>query len=244
MKIIRKHFKSISSTNSWLKKDLRSWNNDEMMVISSDQQISGRGRGERYWASPAEGNIYLSFGFKLPLPCDYVANVAQVLAIAAVKACQELGFKVKIKWPNDLILNGNKLGGVLCEVITERDHCRVVAGIGLNVNMSSEVLASIDQPATSLKAETGQEYDHNAIRTLIEKYFFEALQILKEQGFYPFYLVLDKLLYLKKEKIAIDDGKRQFEAVWEKLNGDGSIRLRKLDGSVVDIAGGEISYIN
>ena len=85
----------------------------------------------------------------------------------------EEGVQATMKWPNDVLVNGKKVAGVLCETVFHASHIEIILGFGLNVNMGSEDLAKIDQPATSLKKETGRVWDK---QVLLQRIQAELLQ--------------------------------------------------------------------
>lgn len=194
MDVVSRHFSSIDSTNSWAKLHLEEFDQNKITIITADSQTGGRGQFERKWLSPAGKNIYATFCFFMKIGRMDVVNIPQVLAISTAKALEIDGFDIKIKWPNDLILSGKKLGGILCETTTVGDKLGVVAGIGLNVNMELELLNKIDQPATSLANERGSEFDKNVIFKSITDLFCKDIELFLKEGFTPFQETLNQYL--------------------------------------------------
>lgn len=163
MNKIRIHFTNIDSTNTWAKQHINELDPHSLTVITADEQNGGRGQFNRKWVSPPGLNIYATFCYLLKAPVKDAGPLSQLLSRAAVCALQELGFSPKLKWPNDILLSGKKVAGVLCELVTEDNGQWVIAGIGLNVNMSKDLLEKIDQPATSLCLEGGLEIDRDLL---------------------------------------------------------------------------------
>lgn len=124
-------------------------------MIVADQQTFGRGRGDRHWHSPV-GGLYLSLLLK---PSKFVqvtdfSLLAGVTLSQTVKSFVPSEDRVGVKWPNDCLLNGKKVGGVLCEVLGERGDFSVIVGVGLNVNTPLEALKPFEHrpfQATSMK---------------------------------------------------------------------------------------------
>ena len=138
---------SIESTNSYLMVDDSSVNSGHYLVCMAEQQTAGRGRRGRVWHSPYAKNIYLSLSFNLQGGSESLDGLSLALGVAAAKCLTAQGVKgVGLKWPNDILVDGKKLAGILVELKGEAElGWKVVAGIGLNVLMSEAEGAEIDQ---------------------------------------------------------------------------------------------------
>lgn len=136
-------------------------------IVLADRQLAGRGRAGRAWDSPAGVGIWLSL--VVPPPRDAVAAGTLPLRVGVAAARALDGFtapaRVGIKWPNDLVLRGEKLGGVLCEGTWTGDRPGpVVVGVGLNVSQGeSEIPPELRGRATSLAIATGRPHDRLAV---------------------------------------------------------------------------------
>jgi len=137
----------------------------------------------------------------------------------------EMGFNPKIKWPNDIQLNGKKICGVLCELIFQGEEVSVILGVGLNVNMELADLQEINQPATSLKIESGLTWDKAIILKKIQKQFERDLDKFKKNGFDPFRCTIEELLCNKGEEIRYFDGKKEWIGTVHSLNEDGGLNI-------------------
>ena len=122
------------------------------VVALSESQSAGRGRRGREWISPFARNIYCTIGITKSLPADNLGLLSIVTGIAICRALQGMGIEaIALKWPNDLLCDGRKFGGILIESRPLPDGAYFFAiGFGLNVFMSAQELASIPQPTTSL----------------------------------------------------------------------------------------------
>ncbi len=185
----------------------------EGTIVIAEEQIAGKGRMARMWYSPKYTGIWMSIILRPNIPPPKAPQLTLIAAVAVVQAMQELtNLTPQIKWPNDILINGKKVTGILTELLAEADRINaIIIGIGINVNQQTE-----DYPeelraiATSLSIETGEKLERaQLIKTLLLK--LEQLYILYlEKGFYPI-----KLLW---ESYAISIGK--------------SITARTLSGSI------------
>lgn len=182
----RIHFDTIDSTNTWAKNNAHQFPLESMTIVTADQQTAGRGQFNRKWLSPPKCNLYVSFCFFLKDYPKYLSNIPQVLAISVIKTLEPLGFHPMIKMPNDIMLFDKKLGGILCETTPVNEHLFVVVGLGLNINMSQEMLNQISQPAISLYAVGGLCYDVEDILMRITTEFESNLKTLLTNGISPF----------------------------------------------------------
>jgi BirA family biotin operon repressor/biotin-[acetyl-CoA-carboxylase] ligase len=161
----------VDSTNAVAERLVAEWlaNEDERLsetLIVADRQSAGRGRGDHVWESPA-GGLYATWLAWLPLPV--LATLPMAVAVSLVAAVEDLvpGLRVGLRWPNDLLLDGRKLGGVLCESRSGSDAAWVMAGFGVNVE-SDPVLAPGDPTKpVSLRSMGFASAAGQAIRSLL-----------------------------------------------------------------------------
>jgi BirA family biotin operon repressor/biotin-[acetyl-CoA-carboxylase] ligase len=129
----------------------------EGAVVVADEQTAGRGRLGRRWFAPRGTSLLCSIQLRPPVPGDRLPELTGVAARACGDAITALtGLEPELKFPNDLLLGGRKVAGVLAEA----REGRVVLGIGINVNLTEDTLPTeVDRPATSLLVEAGRELD-------------------------------------------------------------------------------------
>jgi len=140
------------------------------VVILADEQSAGRGQHGRSWACPAGAGVLMSV---LLFPRPELRRAALLTAWAAVAVCETIerlsGLQARIKWPNDVLIRGGKVCGILSETRNAEGNVAVVAGIGLNVNQTGEHLDELPE-ATSLKLMTAKTFDHRQVaRALIQQ---------------------------------------------------------------------------
>jgi BirA family biotin operon repressor/biotin-[acetyl-CoA-carboxylase] ligase len=175
---------SVDSTNLYAKENYGSFAKEGITCLIAEEQTAGRGQHQRKWISPRGVNIYATFYFQLPSSTPHLTNLAQLMALSFAKVLLEENLHPKIKWPNDIQLQGKKLSGVLCETIFQKEIVHIFLGIGINVNL--ENTETIDQPATSLFLETKKKWDKEALLKKLQEQFTNDLQVFKREGFTPF----------------------------------------------------------
>ncbi len=240
MKIVDIHFDSIDSTNSYAKREYSSFAPDQITCITADEQTAGRGRFQRKWISPPRVNLYATFCFRLPGESMHLGSLAQVISYSFASLLIAEKLHPKIKWPNDVQLSGKKISGALCETIFQQPFIQILLGLGVNVNMESADLERIDQPATSLKNETGRNWDRIALLKNLQIRFAADLERFKKQGFAPFHTPVENLLARKGETIRCFDGKREWVGICHSLTSDGRLNLYLPDGTMQAILSGDI----
>lgn len=175
----------VHSTNSWLMAEAR----ELPAVCLAERQTAGRGRRGRQWVSPYAANLYMSLAWRFDdLPPGFPA-LAMAAAVAAARALATLGLRgVGIKWPNDLLVAGRKLGGILVDLQGESaGQARAVVGIGINVRMPAAAAAHIDQPWTDLATlMTERRVSRNALAAALIEELLQALRIFAARGFTAF----------------------------------------------------------
>lgn len=167
------YLRSTTSTNDVLKR-MAADGAPEGTLVLADEQTAGRGRLNRRWVAPAGTSLLFSLLFR---PQDSVGSPVAPLCYTMIcslavrdGALQHLGIPIGIKWPNDLVYRGRKLGGILTEISTDADGGQyAVVGIGLNVNWDPSA-AEFDYPATSLANAVGRPVARGAfLRAVVER---------------------------------------------------------------------------
>ena len=235
------HFDTIDSTNTWTKKNAATLDPNQLTCITALEQTLGRGRFLRKWLSPKGQNIYATLFFCLPWKCSYLINLGQILSLSCISVLKKKGFYPRVKWPNDILLEGKKVAGILCETISFEDRIGIILGIGINVNMSQELLESIDQPATSLAQLSGQTWTLEQILEPVLKQFLEDLDVLQTQGFEPFRSTYENLLAYKGETITCNDGLKMIKGICHSIDPTGRLNLLLPGGDVAILSTGELT---
>ena len=167
MKLKFIHFNTIDSTNN-AAFALAKNGGQEGTVVLADAQSQGRGRAGNVWQSPGNCGIYSSFILR-PASAKYLHLLGLVLGLAVVKELKIKGVAAALKWPNDILLNAKKIGGILAESQQQGKDIVLVLGLGLNVNTLPDELP---QAASSLYLEAGREFDVFSLLEDISRRFF------------------------------------------------------------------------
>jgi BirA family biotin operon repressor/biotin-[acetyl-CoA-carboxylase] ligase len=133
------------------------------LVVLAEQQTAGRGRRGRKWVSPFAENLYYSMVWPVAGGAQQLQGLSLVVGLALLKTLRAYGVdEAGLKWPNDIVVQGRKIAGVLLELVGDlSDLCHVVVGVGVNVNMLA-VDDEVGQPWTSMIIEAGVAVDRNA----------------------------------------------------------------------------------
>lgn len=230
---------SVASTNDNVQSVLAVTSCPDRCVIRlAEHQTNGRGRRGRNWVSPFAKNIYLSIGYLESGGIAALDGLSLVIGVALVRALIKQGVSgVGLKWPNDLFVNGHKMGGILVELRGEvAADCDVVIGLGLNVHMQGGVV--IDQPWASLAQYMGRRPERTRVASLLLVELLEALQEFKANGVKSFIEQWRKFDILKGKDVALFPGIKRGLAVG--LADDGGYQV-EIDGVVSVIRAGELS---
>ncbi len=177
MEIIHHHFESLPSTNDWAKEHLASFDRDKMTLITASRQTHGRGQYGKKWQTPEAGDsLCCTYAFFVRENQGEPLSLTHLLALSLQTVLKEKGVKATIKKPNDLLVNGKKIAGILCETQSLDPYTAVVMGIGININVSDSFLRAIDQPATALSIELKRREDPLQILSRLTTLFIQKLK--------------------------------------------------------------------
>ena len=224
------YFEEIDSTNTWL----LSCSNVHGRVCLAERQTAGKGRHGRTWVAPAEGSILLSLGWDLRGRTPSGLSLASGIAVAeALMDCGVDG--VSLKWPNDIIVNGNKLGGILVEL----SNAGCVIGIGVNVNIPKREGSAIGQPWVDL-ASLGYAVAREAIVASLIRNHERVLLEFDHSGFAPFVDRWNQYCMHIDKGVETVGGVRKTSGKSLGVDGSGAL-LVQVGDSVEKIGSGEIS---
>ncbi len=178
-------FEVISSTNDWALEQCRSDDNLPAICLAESQQ-NGRGRRGRSWVSSSSRNIYLSIAWAFDSSLQDLTRLPLVIGVALVRFFRDYEIDAGIKWPNDILVNQRKIAGILLETRSSSKHkTKVVIGVGVNVDMSTNDAAQIEQPWTDFISEcpNKQYMDKNQLVGDLLSKIVLAIQEFVAQGF-------------------------------------------------------------
>jgi BirA family biotin operon repressor/biotin-[acetyl-CoA-carboxylase] ligase len=225
---------SLDSTNRLALASIHSYweknRSPHALVIVAEKQTAGRGQHGRTWESPP-GGLYLSVIVEHLLPDrrDKLALIAGVAVATALRKATQI--KVSLRWPNDIILAGKKLGGILCEAAAEGDRWAGVIGIGLNINTHlGELPKSLQRTATSLFDHDGNHHDPRQIEKSVLDELAQTLQIAYEEGLLPIIEKARKMDTLRGTTIEIEDAGKTHTGTAAGLGDSGELLLQTPTG--------------
>ena len=236
-------YQSVMSTNDIalslpLKDDFRSG-----LVILAEAQEKGRGRLGRKWISPPGLNICMSMLLRPEIEPCHAAFLTIITALASASALrEETGLDVLIKWPNDLMVSGKKLGGILAEIKTE-NNCiqKAVIGVGININASAgdfpEEIADI---ATSVLLETGRYFSRARIITGILNSFESRYNLLKNNKRELMITEMKVLSSSLGRQVRITDCGVTISSVAEDIDDEGMLMVRLASGLLRRVGSGDV----
>jgi BirA family biotin operon repressor/biotin-[acetyl-CoA-carboxylase] ligase len=216
----------------------------EGTVVLAEAQTRGKGRMGRTWESPSGVNIYCSVILRpaiLPLATPQLTFVSSLAVCRAIESV--CGLVPRIKWPNDILLNGRKVAGLLNELSAETERVNfLVLGIGLNVNMEREQFPSdLRYPATSLAMESGSPVQ----RLLLVRSLLSELDMLYgrylEDGFAPLREEWQRRSAFQGQRVRVSSPGDDLAGIAEGIDDDGALLVRRDDGVVSRVLAGDVT---
>jgi BirA family transcriptional regulator, biotin operon repressor / biotin---[acetyl-CoA-carboxylase] ligase len=234
-------FAELDSTNRYASANLRQLGDGD--VIQARVQTAGRGRWQRSWVSHVPGNLCLSFVLKPSgVPAELpLASLSQLLAVCVCRVLDRYSVSATLKWPNDIQVGRRKIAGILAETVVEgSEFLGLVLGIGVNLNLDTATLATINQPATSLSNVLGHAVDVAEFRDALATEFLAAYRPFLETGFS---LIRDE--YLKRfpfigEEVEIRSPTATLRGRVETVSLNGELELITSTGERQTVTLGEI----
>lgn len=212
-------------------------------IVIADEQVKSRGRVGKKWHSPKGEGIWMSLILRpkiLPfLAPQLTLLTATVLAEVLHHDCQ---IDPQIKWPNDVLINGKKVSGILTEMQAEQDTVLyVIVGMGININQT-EIEADIKDRATSLRLETGKEWQLVPLIQSILSLFEEKYDSYLSRGFEEIKRTWENYGFRMNERLQIQSGKRSWEAIFRGIGEDGALLAENDQGEIEKIYSAEIAW--
>ncbi len=239
----------LESTNTTLL-ELGEKGASEGTVVIADRQTGGRGRLERSWISPAGTNLYISILFKPEIVATDAPLFTLIASVALVEVIQRLGIEnANIKWPNDIVIQGKKVAGVLTEMRPRREMVDfIVVGIGVNINMTRDEInlemGNVGRIATSIKENLGND---------VERAKFAADLLLHLENWYQIFISKGRSAILtewtnrwgdlnKRVSVTINENE-QFEGSAVGVDEKGYLLVETDNGETKKVIAGDVQVI-
>jgi BirA family biotin operon repressor/biotin-[acetyl-CoA-carboxylase] ligase len=215
----------------------------EGAVVFAESQTKGRGRMGRAWVSPARKGLWFSVLLRPAIRPQSVTQLTVAAATSLVRAiAAQTGLAPEIKWPNDVLIAGKKVAGILTELTAELDRVKdVTLGIGVNANMD-EFPPEMRKAATSLKLQTGQQINRAALAVAIMRELDNDYGLICGGHFESVAEQWQQNCTTIGQNVAIRLGPRLIEGRAESLDADGALLLRSRYGHLERIIGGDVTF--
>lgn len=242
-------YEKIDSTNTQAKR-LAEEGKPHGTLVCAEQQTEGKGRRGRNWSSPPGEAIYMSLLLRPSINPTHTSMLTLVMGLATAKACNELleytlgatAPKVQVKWPNDLVLEGRKLAGILTELSTEVDYVNyVVIGIGINVNTEAFPKEIVDV-GNSMRMATGKVFSRAELVACCMKHFEECYELfIKTEELKDLKTEYEGLLVNMGKQVRVLEYQHTYTGKALGIKESGELLVEREDGQVVAVYAGEVS---
>ncbi len=214
---------------------------EDGLLIICDDQTAGKGRLGRSWQAEKNAGIYMSMVIYPDIMPVEIPQITLVTGIAVMRSVNRVtGLKTRIKWPNDIIINGKKLVGILAEMSAEMEKVNyVVIGIGINVNMKS-FEGELKEKATSIYIETGKRFKRSLIINEFVKEFKICYNEFCKNGFASFVDEYNENCANVGKNVKTAGGRMNIEGISRGVNEKGEI-LIETDKGTAAVMAGEVS---
>ncbi len=233
---------SVDSTNAYAMREAQR-GSATGLVCTAEQQSAGRGRRGRQWVSPFAGNLYLSLVWEFSQGAAVLEGLSLAVGVGVARALAACGLpSVQLKWPNDVLHDDKKLGGILLEMNGDAAGiCQVVVGVGLNVRMPGDAASAIDQPWTDIDSIAGSAHPgRNALLAALLNELLPLLAGFERDGFVRWRDEWQLLDALAGQKVILHTAGRELAGTAMGVDERGALRLQTSTG-MQNVYGGELS---
>jgi len=236
------HFFKTDSTNR-VALELGHAGEPEGAVVLAEEQTAGRGRAGRAWHSQRAAGIYVTLLLRPKLAPVQAPLLTMMAGLSAHSAVQALtGLDVDLKWPNDLLIRGKKVGGILTEMHAEPNQVRfVIVGIGLNANQD-KFPVEIASIATSLLAETGKSQSRMELLLRLLREFESDYNRFLRDGVGSVVARFESISsYARGKRVRVTNGSESYVGTTAGLGPEGLLQVEREDGRVMAVISGDVT---
>ena len=194
-------------------------------VLLAEYQTAGRGRHGDHWIAPPGSGLCMSLGWCFDSPPTTFSALSLVVGLAVVSTLAEQGIcRAMLKWPNDIVRDGCKLGGILIEMRSESGGpCTTVIGLGINIRLSQLARGRIEQPSADLESAAGHAISRNALAAALLNSLCAKLSLFGRQGFAGFWPEWRQFDVLADEPVRLDLAGRVVEGIARGVDENGAL---------------------
>jgi BirA family biotin operon repressor/biotin-[acetyl-CoA-carboxylase] ligase len=210
------------STNSWLLDRANDWFGKTALCVA-ERQSAGRGRRGREWVSPLGRNLYFSLMLPAYSPMSVIEGLSLIVGLVTARKLRSLGCNASLKWPNDVLVNGQKIAGVLIELHGDlHSECQLIIGVGVNFDLGD---IKIDQPATDIRSQIGRVPSRNEFSIALAQDIMAEVEVLKENGLKAFLDEWKKLDYYRDKPVKMIVGHNTCRGIAQGINSKGEFQV-------------------
>lgn len=233
-------FDEIDSTNLELKRRLVS-GGEHGTIVTADHQTAGRGRLGRQWTEEKGRALTFSILLEPKVPLTETSRFSFVAAVSVAEGIRDVtGLPAMLKWPNDVLVNGKKVCGILLELVAEMAQVQfLIAGIGINVNQKPEDFPEeVREKATSLAICSGHNWARADILEGVLRQLEQNVQLIQQQGFEEIRRKWEALSCVTGQEIqVVQYGKPVLQGIAEGIDDNGSLLVRTAEGTCSVVTG-------
>lgn len=236
-------YDSIDSTNLEALRQARK-GADEGSCIVARQQTAGRGRQGRMWTSPIDEGLYLSVVLRPKIEASALPLISLAAAVGVHDTLAELGLRPDIKWPNDILVNGKKISGILAETSESGRGLAVVVGIGINLT-SASFPPDIKDVATSIENELGKSVPASELESTLLRHLAGLYEELAATNGSATILIKwsARSSYATGKNVRVSLPSESITGMTDGIEPDGAVRIRTDDGSVRIVHAGDVQRL-
>lgn len=236
------YLESVDSTNNYAKKIAEDGADDGTLTVA-DEQTGGKGRRGRHWETPKGTNIAMTLLLRPDIRPEHASRLTLLMAMAVAQGIRQVtGLEAGIKWPNDVVVHGKKVCGILTEMNTEVDYINyVVIGTGINVNQE-HFPEELQQIAGSLCVELGDKVSRAELAACIMEHLELLYEtFLKTEDLSELYQEYNALCVNRGHQIRVMEPGNEYTGTTDGINERGELVVRKENGETVCVYAGEVS---
>lgn len=234
--------KQVDSTNT-LARELAEAGAAEGTLVIAEEQTGGRGRRGRNWCTPRETTVAMTLILRPDIPPECASMVTLVMGLAAARAVNKLyPVQAGIKWPNDVVIDGKKVCGILTELLMSANGIRyLVVGIGINANVA-EFPEELKGTALSLAQKLGHEVNRAELTAECLFWFEEYYEkFIEARSLAPLKEEYEELLLNRGQTVKVLEPGNEYSGVSRGINEKGELLVQREDGTVTAVYAGEVS---
>lgn len=241
------HFDEVTTTQAIAHEQVRAGAMDGTVIVA-EYQSAGKGRMLREWSSASGKGIWTTLIIRPEVPPHLAPQFTLVIAVAVVNAIKALypDVDARIKWPNDILINGKKMTGILTEMVAEADRVEaILIGIGINVNQQlTDFPSELQSIATSLAIEVGQPVDRAELLAKVLYYSEHYCDLYVKHGFSRIKALWEAASITIGQRVRATTLREVTEGTAIAITDSGVLQIKRDDGEIISVYSADIELLN